>query len=145
MCKTTKNIRLCTCLVDGNIKTVIHHKNARRQKKDRLLDSNNAYKWTLYKYVGLQELTIDGMLLPPSDKLGEYLTNETILSELKNETCFDFEYQPNDGDNLLIYCESKSVYSFLSFIFRANQWEADTYDSFTHKTERINYGKVVAE
>ena len=145
MCETGKNIKLCTCLVGGNINTIIHNKNSRRKKKDRLLNSDNIYKWTLYKYVGLQDWTMDGMLYPPTDKLGEYLTNEILIMGLNNETCFDFEYNPNEGDNLVIYTDEKSIYSFLSFIYRNGQWKADSYDGFIDKKERINYGKVVTE
>ena len=145
MCETGKNIKFCSCLVGGNINTIIHHKKSRRHKKDKLLNTSNIYKWTLYKYAGLQDWKMDGMLYPPSDKLGEYLTIETILSGLNNESCFHFEYKPSEGDNLVIYCEEKSNYDHLSFIYKNKQWEADSYDGFMHKTERINYGKVVAE
>ena len=145
MCEIGKNIKLCSCLFEGNINTIIHNKNSRRHKKDKLLNPDKIYKWTLSKYAGFQDWKMNGMLYPPSDKLSEYLTNETILLGLNNENCFDFEYKPNEGDNLVVYCEEKSNYSFLSFIYKNGQWEADSYDSFIHKTERINYGKIVAE
>lgn len=145
MCETGKNIKLCTCVVGGNTNTIIHNKNSRRHKKDRLLNSDKIYKWTLYKYVGLKDWTMEGMLYPPSDKLGEYLTREILITGLNNETCFDFEYKPNEGDNLVIYIDGESIYSFLSFIYRNGQWKADCYDDFIDKKERINYGKVVTE
>lgn len=145
MCKTGKNIKLCTCLVGGNTNTVIHNKNSRRHKKNPLINSDNIYKWTLYKYVGLHDWSMEGMLYLPSDKLGEDLTTEILLTELNNETCFDFEYQPNEGDNLVIYIDGESVYSFLSFIYRNGQWKAESYNGFIDKKERINYGKVVTE
>jgi hypothetical protein len=37
------------------ISIVIHHKKSRRHKKDKLLNLENIYKWTLYKYIGLQD------------------------------------------------------------------------------------------
>lgn len=145
MCESGKNIKLCTCLVGGTANAIIHNKNSRRHKKDQLLNSENIYMWTLYKYVGLQDWAMEGLLYPPSNKLGEYLTNELMLKELNNETCFDFDYKPNEGDNLEIYIDEQSVYSFLSFIYRNGQWKVDSYDCFVDKKERINYGKVVTE
>jgi hypothetical protein len=142
MCETGKNIKLCTCLARENTNTIIHYKNSKRHKKNRLLNPENIYKWTLYRYVGLKDSAMEGLLYPPSYKLGEYLTNEIVLTGINNETCFDFEYKPNEGDNLVIYIDAESV-SFMSFIYRNGQWKAASYDGFIDKEERINYGKVV--
>ena len=145
MCKTGKNIKFCTCIVDGNSDPIIHHKKSKRNKKEPPLNSDTIYKWTLYKYSGLEESTMEGLLFEPSDKLGEYLTNETLLLGLNTENCFDFEFIPSEGDNLVVYDSQKPSSCFLSFIYKSGHWNADSYDCFIHKIEKINHGKVVVE
>lgn len=145
MCEISKNIKLCSCLVEGNIAPVIHNKNSRRHKKNKILDISDAYKWTLYKYIGTKDLGMEGLLYMPSDKLGEYLTNEMMLSALNNEMCFDFDYQANEGDNLVIYHTERGSYNFLSFIYKNQKWKVDSYNGFTDMTEKINFGKVITE
>lgn len=84
---------------------------------------------------------MDGMLYQPSAVLGN-LTNEYLVMTLNNEVCFDFEYVPNIGDNLIIYIDN-NYNEWLSFIYKINGWEADSYDGFIHKTEKIKNVKII--
>ncbi|PIF34277.1 hypothetical protein CLU81_4915 [Flavobacterium sp. 9] len=139
MCETGKEIKLCTCVPDG-IDKIVHNKNSRRFKKNR-----NEFAWTLRKYVGDSKCTMDGRIIFPLDVLSEALTTEKMLEDLNNRNCFDFDYQPNEGDNLQIFTPHRYGREFLSFIYRNEQWIADYYDDLKDETEKINYGIVSFE
>ena len=88
---------------------------------------------------------MDGMLIYPEDVLSEALTSEKMVEELNRRNCFDFNYTPNEGDNLQIYNPDKYTRKYLSFIYRSGKWEVDSYNRFTYDIEKINYGKVEFE
>ena len=138
MCEIGKEIKLCTCIPNG-LNTIVHNKKAKEKK------NQDKYTWTLYKYVGLTEYPMDGMLIYPDDALSETLSAEKMLEELNNRNCFDFSYNPNEGDNLQIYNPAKFIKKYLSFIYRNGKWIVDSYNSFTCDTEKINYGNVEVE
>ncbi|MBF7091290.1 hypothetical protein IUY40_07040 [Flavobacterium sp. ALJ2] len=138
MCDTGKEIKLCTCVPNG-INSIVHNKKSRKFKKLR-----NEFTWTLKKYVGDSDFTMDGMIIFPLDALSEDLTNKKMLVALNSKNCFDFDYIPNEGDNLRIDTPHTNQ-KFLSFIYRKGEWVPDFYDGFRDKTEKINYGKVTFE
>lgn len=135
MCEIGNEIKLCTCVPNG-LNAIVHNKKSRsRQNRDK-------FTWTLNKYVGDSENMMDGMLIYPDSVLSENLTTERMLSELNDRNCFDFDYEPNEGDNLLIYNPEKYIKKYLSFIYRNGKWIADSYNKFRDKIEKINYGNV---
>ncbi|MVO08658.1 hypothetical protein GOQ30_05705 [Flavobacterium sp. TP390] len=138
MCEKVNEIKFCTCITNG-LNTIIHNKK-KEEKKNK-----NKYTWTLYKYVGLTQYPMDGMLIYPEDVLSEALTAEKMVEELNRRNCFDFNYNPNEGDNLQIYNPDKYTRKYLSFIYRGGKWEVDSYNRFTYDIEKINYGKVEFE
>lgn len=140
MCKIGKNIKLCSCLPNGDIKAIVHNKKSRKHKIDR-----DQHTWALERYIGDSEYFMDGMLIFPSKMLVENLTEEFMLKELNSRNCFDFEYLPIEGVNLKIYNPKKYINEYLSFIFRNGSWIAESYDGFRDKTEKINYGKLIFE
>lgn len=139
MCETGKEIKLCTCVPNG-MNRIVHNKKSRRFKKFR-----NEFTWKLRKYVGDSNCMMDGMIIFPLDALSEDLTNEKMLTDLNHRNCFDFDYKPNEGDNLEIYTPHRYEREYLSFIFRNEEWIADYYDGFRDETEKINYGIVYFE
>lgn len=136
MCEIGKEMKLCTCVPNG-IDAIVHHKKSRKFKKFR-----NDFSWKLLKYVGDSSCMMDGMIIFPLDSLSKDLTNEKMLLDLNSRNCFDFDYQPQEGDNLLILAPHKYEQEFLSFIFRNEEWVADYYNGFRDETKKINYGTV---
>lgn len=140
MCDTGKEIKLCTCMPNGIVK-VVHHKKSRKFKNKQ----RDVYTWTLYKYVEYANCGMDGMVILPKDILTENLTTEIMLIELNNKNCFDFDYEPNEGDNLKILSPEKYTREHLSFIFRDGKWIDDFYFGFGYEIKKINFGKVTFE
>lgn len=139
MCETGKEIKLCTCVPDG-IDKIVHNKKSRRFKHLR-----KEYTRTLHKYMGYSNATMDGMIIFPNDVLSEDLTTEKMLVDLNRKKCFDFDYEPKEGDNLEIFSPKSDLRKFLSFIYRNKVWIVDFYDGFKDATEKINYGIVTFE
>lgn len=124
MCTPTQILLFCSC-----------------KNKSNTTKSLKNYTWQLYKYLGNyspNEILIEGMMILPSKQLSTTLTNETILEALQLDTCFDFAYSAQEGDNLVIRNNVTSEY--LSFIFTNNQWQADFYNCFLEKTEVLDKG-----
>jgi hypothetical protein len=113
MCQHLKKMTLCTCAAKVE---VVHNKKSRRNKNKVFPD--NKLTWTLYQYLGAYDSGMDGMLMEPSYRITAELTFEYILAELNARNCFDFEYNPNEGDNLIFY----GPQGFMSFIFGNNRW-----------------------
>jgi hypothetical protein len=145
MCEIGKKLKLCTCLINGNLDTVVHNKNSRRHKKNAKSDSGRIYLWILKKVVGPSELVMDGMVIKPDDALEKNLTADNLLDELNQRNCFDFEFTPDEGDNLEIYEDNKSHRRFISFLYIKGMWTIGDYNDFVYKTEKINFGNVKFE
>lgn len=96
-------------------------------------DSNSMiYVWSLYKYIGKSKSFEMGRYILPGGAVGT-LTSDFVIEELNSKNCFDFEYMPQEGDNLLI--SSLGNIPRMEFIFRGNEWIGDNYDPFTDITE----------
>lgn len=130
MCDFEKGFILCTC--EGKEKPVIHNKNSRRNKKN---PSNElqVYRWYLSEFVETYEETMmEGIYQFPSDDIGKGLTAEWVLLHLNEGNCFDFEYTPKEGDNLVITQPPIGYdYHHLSFIFQNGVWVEKHYDPFS--------------
>jgi hypothetical protein len=136
MCQSGKKIIFCSCKND--LKKVVHHKKSKRwQEKNATF---GAYLWTLSRFVDYFESMMEGQISEPSEKLGQDLTSEFVLSELNSRNCFDFEYLPIEGDCLSIRMDTG--WNFFSFIFREGTWIAEQYSSFYVRTERLDAGKL---
>lgn len=126
----------CTCLNEQDA----------QQKPDDEIFSHH-YLWRLQRYVGTQNFSeyegmdvMGVMTVPPINQLDKFLTNGVILLALNEGNCFDFPYEPVEGDQLTINYQNDNEY--LSFIYTQAQWQLAYYDHFTDKTERINQGKL---
>lgn len=140
MCQTGKEIKLCTCF-PATMDKIVHHKKSRKSRNK----ARNEFTWTLRRCLGPSEVTMDGMGYMPDKVLSEDLTTESMLVDLNSRNCFDFDYQPHEGDNLEIFTPENYNRKHLSFIFRNKEWIADWYWPFTFTLEKINYGKVTFE
>lgn len=153
MCQENLEIHFCTC-VPTEEKVVIHNKNSRRFKKD--FDEDAYLKknlvWKLFKYEGYENSGLIGMIIMPSNQLTSELTADYLIGALNSKNLFDFDYQPQQGDNLKIefsFRNKKSrkeyqgkIYSYMSFIFKDDKWTKDYYIGFNHKTVLFREGKV---
>ncbi len=93
--------------------------------------------------MGLVKSDFMGVLRMPSESLGDLLTKDYVLSQINGSNRFDFDYTPQEGDNLSIVqqIDGRSA-EFLSFIHRKGKWETGRYYSFTEITETMNFGYV---
>lgn len=142
MCEISNELKFCTCLEIKDKELINIHKRLEKFHSKKLPKSKEPFSWIIYEYMGSEYNDgIMGLLNMPSNKIGFSLTEKFVLEQLNNKNCFDFEYQPKEGDNLQInFQRNKSWIEFLSFIFRKNNWEVDSYDTFTEIIEPKNYG-----
>lgn len=136
MCENAANITFCTCEPKPS---AVHNKNSRRARKDKAVQEVRSYRWSLHKITGLSQQTLDGLLIEPNHEFSKELTGESILKEINRRNCFDFDYEPNQGDSLEIY---ESGGRFISFIFEKEKWIIGSPNPFTHQVTKINSGSV---
>lgn len=152
MCEPALDLKLCSC--EGIPIPIIHNQNSRKHKKQFSPEEYLVHQlvWTLYKYIGKEDSEMMGMMFMPEDKIGNILTAELVLDQLNRKNCFDFEYNPQEGDNLIIHFnpskntlpkkDQHKAHYYMSFIFKAGNWHEDIYDAFSDKTEKFNSGKL---
>lgn len=146
MCEISNKFILCTCLKDDAPSIGTAKKRLKHFLKQSISSSKQEFTWTLYRYIGYKETEILGSLRMPNETLGNLLSNDYVLENINNRHCFDFDYEPNEGDNLQIeQHEHAEFQDFLSFIFRNGEWQADSYYTFTEKIRAFNLGKVQVE
>lgn len=102
MCSPSRHIKFCTCSPD--------------------LDPDEA-DWTLYR--PNRKAIVFGVIMrewPDSEDIArqKHAYNHRILDDLNNQNCFDFEYEPEEGDYL-------SIHNFLAYhiYFRDGRWIAE--------------------
>jgi len=151
MCNRTNKLELCSCS-DMSVKRI----QQLYSEEIKLLDRKEILKvirWKLKKYVGLKSSEMDGLMIMPSENLTQELSEKYILKELNGTNCFDFNYKPNNGDNLIFEIgwlfnkwgkriNKKLEYQYSSFIFRNEKWIADSYNAFYEETEVIKEGVI---
>ena len=142
MCEINNNLKFCTCLEKKDRELINLHKRLEKFQKKQIPGSKEPFSWVLYEYQGSDDSDLMGLLNMPSDKIGSFLTEDYVLSQLNSkENCFDFNYVPKEGDNLQVNFQRNKYWTeFLSFIYRDKKWEADSYYTFTEKIEPVNYG-----
>ncbi|MEG1026479.1 MAG: hypothetical protein RSF34_18540 [Flavobacterium sp.] len=150
MCDFNNGIKLCTC--EGDKIKYRKQDVYRIVNKDKIVKIPNKknddipliYIWHLYKYIGKDEVNMMlGQYIFPSNDLGNGLNAEWIALNLNVENCFDFDYIPNEGDNLIIG-QNVEMSPYISFIFKNGEWIIEHYDPFSEITEHILDGKTKA-
>lgn len=96
------------------------------------------YIWTLYSYMGLNTDRKMGRYVQPVSTIGKGLSATFVQEKLNSDNCFDFDYQPIEGDNLSI--EEVGTSNRIEFIFKENQWKEDHYSPFSHNCKKTNNG-----
>lgn len=137
MCDFENGFVLCTCQTEPE--QVVHNKNSRRYKNSPQAKIAG-YRWFLSRFVDTYEPMMEGMYQPPSKELGAGLTEEWVLLNLNCGNCFDFDYTPQEGDNLVMRFEDH--WHYMSFIFRQGEWVSDRYDGFSTILELQSKGKI---
>lgn len=133
MCDFEKGFVLCKC---ADSKSAVHNKKSRRYKRDKSIH----YSWHLNKYKGKSNEMEMGRYALPQDDIGLGLSSKFVLSQLNNRNCFDFKYQPTEGDNLRISNQNK--WERLEFIYKNGKWIEDHYSPFDHVLETISNGSI---
>lgn len=148
MCKYGEKIRFCSCTREKikykdpnsiNVNKVTQGNRKISLEEDPLL----MFVWQLLRYDGEHVNTeLEGEYLPPVNDIGNGLNSAWIELNLNTENCFDFDYTPIEGDNLIIR-HSSIGYDYLSFIYKAGQWHIKHYNPLTNSTHLIDSGKVM--
>lgn len=134
MCDFDKGFILCKCRPATSV--THHNKSKRARQTDRI-----EYVWTLNRFQGSSTDQEIGKYLFPINDLGSGLTTEFVLSEMNKKNCFDFDYTPMEGDNLVLNIKGSS--SRMEFIFKNGQWDSDHYSPFDDEIEETHRGIVV--
>jgi len=146
MCDFEKGFKLCTCAPSGTQapRAIIHHKKSKRRKRHIDPDTlPREYIWVIFKHRKTIEPDEIGHYQMPRSNIGQGLTADWVLLNLNVENCFDFDYEPSEGDNLVIR-EPAPLSPRLSFIFRNGAWVEDHYDAFSEIIELHLRGIVKA-
>lgn len=118
MCDFRDGFKLCSCLED---------------------DSDGKYIWQLRRLD--REEYVQGRCHFPIEDFGNGLEFEWIKLNLEDHNCFDFEYMPKDGDNLIIR-QKDSHFPFISLMYKGTEWEDDFYDELGQITRVFFQGVV---
>ena len=120
------------------VKPIIHHKNSRRHKTKIVLSKEECEEtkitWRLRKYI--RPKTNDGFDFTPmsaSDRLSDEITTEKIVKFLNDNVFFDFEYEPNENDEIRMEIQyvienlngkyrRPYINCFVSFLYADEKW-----------------------
>ena len=152
MCNRTEKLKLCACsdMNPEKIQELYADEIKCLGKKDFL----KVIRWKLNQYLGREWSGMDGLMVMPSQNLIQELNEGFILKELNGPNCFDFDYHPKEGDNLMFEIgwlfnkRGKKIkreleYKYSSYIFKNGEWKADVYHPLYEKTEIINEGVLI--
>ena len=152
MCDFKNGFILCTCVGEEPLeileeKKEIPVKKKRKRHKNRIeteksepevIDSRN-YIWEL-RTLKKTEFAV-GRAAFPSEDIGHGLESVWVELNLNDRNCFDFEYTPNEGDELVFF-NLINKYKYLSFIYKKGVWVNDFYDEIGYITKIEKSGKV---
>ncbi len=156
MCKNKKHITFCTCnqKESGN---VFEDYMESLKAADSTEEYNKVlYYWTLKrtirKYTTKERWMIMGELVMPSKKLDGVLTAEFVVDKLNKGVEFDFDYNPVDGDELIIgitykYAGVKNkdrprLALPMKFVYENEEWYFGYISHFEYLKEKLNEGKI---
>ena len=120
---------------------IIHNK---RSRKNKHLALKQSYIWSLCKFLKTDFSTDEfGSVQKPSFDIGNGLNIDSVLTKINSTNSFEFDYSPNDGDNLKIFEKRKNELTpYLSFIYKNNKWKSDYYGFYDY-TELIVRGVII--
>ena len=132
MCEISDELKLCTC---SNAEELGNY-------------------WVLYRYnKDKNELIVGEILLPRIITLEEIRNKDNLLVLLNKNNCFDFEYQPQNKDRLLIslldsanndFDEEYSESITYGYEYKNGKWKIKDYETFdwVEKYDGILEGKI---
>ena len=129
MCEISDELKLCTC---SNAEELGNY-------------------WVLYRYnKDKNELIVGEILLPRIITLEEIRNKDILLALLNKNNCFDFEYQPQNKDRLLISLQTNAEEDFeeesiaYGFEYRNGKWKIKDYETFEwyERYDEILEGKI---
>lgn len=137
MCKNKIHFTLCTCLTKET---------TQGEKSFKIL-------WKLNRFVKHEWIGMDGMVIEPIKMFTHQITHEFIKEEMNARNCFDFDYNPEEGDSIILeyFQNSKRKKTkkmnqpkngYMSFIFKKDQWIIENYNPFYDQTQELNKGLV---
>jgi hypothetical protein len=140
MCNFKHGFILCTC--ETETKPIVHNQNSRRYK-NTLQAKIAGYRWSLARFVNGFDSEMEGSYELPSQDIGAELTAEWVLLNLNNGNCFDFDYIPGEGDNLIM--KRADEWEYLSFIFTQGEWREDHYVPFSTTLQLMYQGEITPD
>lgn len=132
MCDLVSEFILCTC----------QEKSGNEKNEKTYTD----YKWTLQVKVHYpKQNPTYGKAKCQSKNLGEGLTEKFVLKQLNSKNCFDFDYHPSEGDDLLLeslHRKTTFYQDFLYFRYSNGKWVEDFFYPFDKRFESKIQGKL---
>lgn len=125
MCVQTSKIKLCTC---GTLDET---------------DLSIKYIWELKSIVNKGRNAI-GKFAHPSFELDDKINEEKMAKALNEGNCFDFDYIPNENDQLqLRFNKNLNNDKFISFIFKEGKWKPGKWmHAVKRETKKIGGGYI---
>lgn len=156
MCENKKHITFCTCVEkasDNRFEAIIASFKILGNKEEYLKTN---YTWSLERVIrkySLEERTmIVGELGMPSKMLDTELTAAFVVNELNKKVEFDFDYAPQDGDEITIGLDYRykeienharpSLPSPMNFVYENEEWYFGYVNHFEYQKRTINKGKI---
>ena len=144
MCDFEKGFKLCICgeKIKFRETPFFHKRNGKLVEiKNKKKQPPLQYIWILSKYKGKNTEVELGTYMHPTSDIGKGLNAEWISLNLNCEDCFDFDYSPNEGDN--VYFQHNFYSSpYISFVYKNGLWEENHYDPFDEITEKFKEGFI---
>ncbi|HUM51709.1 MAG TPA: hypothetical protein PK431_07820 [Chitinophagales bacterium] len=120
-------------------KSIIHNKHSRRNKH---LLNETEFHWKILKREKPEESDELESYMYPTKDIGFGLNNQSIIEQLNSHKIFDFEYKPEEYDNLQIF-EKTPLSSYLSFVFQNGEWKSEfPYFHFENSLKFKGYVKA---
>ena len=99
MCDISDGFKLCTCV-----------------------DSDAAADWVLRRMLPTDPFAMKrGRFMQPKPDADDQRLQATLLAGLQRGDCFDFDYQPVEGDHLTFHMTKTRT----AFVFRGGAWAKD--------------------
>jgi hypothetical protein len=137
MCDFNKGFILCTCEEKIN-----DYENSKENKKGDQVDEFQ-YVWKLNRFIGFRRGDMMGIFEQPRSDLGSGLTSRFVVNQLNSKNCFDFDFIPNENDNLYFYKKKGyEVDDLFEFVFLNGKWEQGNILSWKYITEKEFEGKI---
>ncbi len=149
MCKPDREIHFCSC---ASIAPIPYPGDLENENLNQEEYNRTHSVWRLNRYLGKKNSQMLGEMIMPLQRLSEELTVDHLIRELNRKDIFDFEYDPKEGDELIIREEYiyKSIkgqqrqdfYEYMSLIYKDGCWQDEYYNVFEDRTRQFRKGVI---